>query len=75
MSWTGKLFVYMDNEGVERVSLALPNGQDNTTPRVFAVNGPYIPIGLQKSIAVVDVDAWLALLKGQDFTITPGTAD
>jgi hypothetical protein len=75
VSWTGKLFVFMDPHGDERVSLALPNGQDDTTLRVFAVSGPYIPIGLQKAISVVDVDAWLTLLKKQGFTVTPGTAD
>jgi hypothetical protein len=60
----------MDEPGGEQISLALPTGQDKSTLRVFAVSGPYIPIGLQKAISVADVDAWFALLKMQGFTIT-----
>ena len=71
--WMGKLFVFRDDDG-EHVSLVAP---ENWKPpfRAFVCRGPFIPIGLQRTITLPDTERWLddLLLKG--FTCEPCTVD
>ena len=68
-TWTGKLFVFRDDDG-EHVSLAFPNGR-MIPIRAFAVRGPFIPIGLQKTLTLSDTEKWLGDLLRQGFTWEP----
>lgn len=56
--WMGKLFIFRDDSG-EHVSLAPPTIHGNAMVRAFAVRGPFIPIGLQKTITLPDTEKWL----------------
>ena len=72
--WRGKLFVFRDEEG-EHVSLALPATNAKSQIRAFVVNGPFIPIGLQKTITLPDTAKWLSDLMFQGFTCEPCTLE
>ena len=72
--WRGKLFVFWDDEG-EHVSLAPPTTVGKAIIRAFAVRGPFIPIGLQKTITLPDTERWLGELLLQGFTCEPCTLE
>lgn len=72
--WTGKLFVFRDDAG-EHVSLAPPTTNGKAPIRAFAVRGPFIPIGLQKTITLSDTERWLSELLTKGFTYEPCTVD
>ena len=66
--WTGKLYLFRDDEG-EHISLAAPTSNANV--RAYVVRGPYIPIGFQKTITLPDASKWLGDLRSQGFTCEP----
>ena len=72
--WTGKLFVFRDDHG-EHVSLTSPTQNASTWVRAYVVRGPFIPIGLQKTITLPDTNQWLGELQLQGFTCEPCTLD
>jgi hypothetical protein len=73
--WTGKLFVFRDDYGWERITIACPSNNGTTTVRAYAVTGPFIPIGMQKTITTRDADQWLADLLQQGFRYEPCTIE
>lgn len=72
--WTGKLFVFRDEEG-EHVSLVTPAMNGKALIRAFSVRGPFIPIGLQKTITLSNSEKWLGELLLQGFTCEPCTLE
>jgi hypothetical protein len=64
--WTGKLFVFKDEQGCDQISLTSPAGAARSTIRVYQVSGPYVPI--QNSASVDDAALWLEMLQRQGFT-------
>ena len=73
--WNGKLFVFRDDYGWDRVSIACPGNSGTATVRAYAVTGPFIPIGMQKTITTRDADQWLADLLQQGFRCEPCTVE
>ena len=68
--WTGKLYLFRDEEG-EHISLATPTSNGKVPIRAYVVRGPFIPIGLQKTITLPDSSKWLGDLLLQGFTCDP----
>ena len=66
--------IRMVREG-EHVSLVVPQESDKVPIRAYTVRGPFIPIGLQKTITLPDVGKWLDDLLVQGFTCEPCTLD
>ena len=71
--WMGKLFVFRDDDG-EHVSLILPE-IPKPSLRTFLVRGPFIPIGLQKTVTLPDTKRWLDELTLHGFTCEPCTIE
>jgi len=72
--WSGKLFVFRDDAG-EHISLSPPRHYDAAFTRAYAVIGPFIPIGLQKTITLQNSDQWIGELRRKGFTCEPCTVE